>query len=315
MTQDSFRITRRELGLVAAGLGLSQAAPAAARVREPKRPVVYFSPEISERTLLAMYGLLQGKPSEKRSTGIKVHSTEAKINLPLFLAMQAAIPRSRFIETTWLDYDEAQTPKLASEIEAGLRRQGLGERPIDILNRSKAFREVPVRRARGLRSVPVPEALFAYDVVWDLMNFKAPGFSGFVGHIKNLGIAYVTSRGKQIVHRRGYPKDAGFFERLVDAAKGVTDALGPKLACTTILSDYRCEDAGRHRARNGRLGVLASADPVAADQASLDLIYGPIPHAEMDAFPMADKIRLGFYQLECAQAIGYGSRDYELVRI
>ena len=315
MTERTRGMTRRGLGLAAAGLSLARAVGAAQGRPAPKRPVVYFSPEISERTLLAMYALLQGKPGAARTTGIKVHSTETRINLPLFLAMQKAIPRSRFIETTWLDYDAAQTPKLASEIEAGLRRQGLGDRPIDILNRSDAFREVPVRGGKRLRSIPVPEALFAYGVVWDLMNFKAPGFSGFVGHIKNLGIAYVTSRGKQIVHEKGYPKDAPFFERLVDAAKGVSDALGGKLACTTILSDYRCPDAGARKAKNGRLGIVSSADPVAADQAAMDLIYGAIPRAETNAMPMEEKIRLGFYQLECAEAIGFGSRDYELRRI
>ena len=314
----SVPMSRRQLGALAGAAGLGAVVPAsqAAESNRSDPPRVYYSPEISEAALFRIVDRLISDAGAKGKTGIKVHSSEANINLPLFLALRRHLPGSDFYETTWLDYDPAQTPKLASEIEATLRRLGLKDEPINILNRLPGSKTVPIRGGRHLKSIEVPSELLKYGVLVDLLNFKSPGFSGFVGHVKNLGIAYVTSCGKQAVHQPGYPKDPPFYERLEDAAKGVADAARGHIVYVTILSDYRCEDIGSVKARNGRLGILGSLDPVAADQASVDLIYdGKLTIAQMNALPMARKLKAGLYQLECAERIRFGSRTYRVMKL
>ena len=168
---------------------------------------------------------------------------------------------------------------------------------------------LPVKDGRHLKENIVGATFKDYDFYVILSHFKGHAMAGLGGAVKNISIGIASSRGKGIIHGNG------FIESMAEAAKSVTDALGDKILYINVMNrlsvDCDC-DGNPAEPEMHDIGVLASLDPVALDQACVDLVY-----AAPDGKALVQRIesRNGLRTLEYAEEIGLGSRKYELVKL
>lgn len=177
--------------------------------------------------------------------------------------------------------------------------------------------KIPVKGGAHLREIEVCRAMLEeYGGIVVLSNFKIPSFAGYTGAVKNIGIGLVSPDAKALVHEPGYVRSEAFFRNLADAAKGVQDFMGQKMISISILSGSTIDAraVGGAESRKGDLGIVGSLDPVAADQAACDLLWGLAPDRS-DGLSMREKIDSGYLQLEDLARIGAGSRAYRFVKV
>ena len=160
-----------------------------------------------------------------------------------------------------------------------------------------------------------------YDSYIVLSHFKGHAMAGFGGAIKNISIGFASSEGKAWIHSGGTSKTMAmgkqeyFLEAMAEAGKSVQDYLGDNIIYINILNrlSVDCDCNGNPAEPDMHdIGILASTDPVALDQASIDLVY----NAE-DGKSLVNRIesRNGLLTLQHAEEISLGSRYYKLVSI
>ena len=159
-----------------------------------------------------------------------------------------------------------------------------------------------------------------YDSFLVLTHFKGHAMAGFGGAIKNISIGFGSSMGKVWIHSGG-TKTSGsiwgeqdpFLEAMADAAKGVDNYMGDNILYISVMNrlsvDCDC-DGNPAEPDMHDIGILASLDPLAIDQAAIDLVY-----AMPDSGSLVKRIesRNGLHTLEAGEQIGLGSRAYQLV--
>lgn len=294
-----------ELGLA---VGMAFSAPGVQAAEEP--PEVFFSPEVSADALIRIYEKLSGDLSG--CVGIKIHGGEAAVNLPLFRALQAHIPGSRFVETNWASDFGGSRRHTATHI-AEIRSQGVDFASVDVLDRAEHpedYVKLPIPGGANLKEIEVCRAMLEdYGGIVVLTNFKIPSFAGYTGAVKNIGIGLASPDGKAVVHEPGYQRSEAFFTNLADAAKGIKARMGRKMIAISILSNIHAEPFGGAAPKTGNLGIIGSLDPVAADQAACDLIW-QLPSHTAQRQSIGQKIDSGWLQLEKPAAVGAGSRIY-----
>ncbi|MDO4182162.1 MAG: DUF362 domain-containing protein [Coriobacteriia bacterium] len=196
-----------------------------------------------------------------------------------------------------------------------------------------AFAEVDIMDADGSMSLPVTGgkhltedlvgAHFSnYDSWVSLAHFKGHAMGGFGGAVKNCSIGIASSEGKALIHNGGTygslnwgaDQDA-FLESMAEASKAVADQLGDRIVYVNVMNrisvDCDC-DGNPAEPTMADVGILASTDPVAVDQACVDLVY-----AADDGAAVVQRIesRNGLLTLQHAAEIGLGSREYRLVSL
>lgn len=195
-----------------------------------------------------------------------------------------------------------------------------------------AIADVDIMDAEGSMTLPVTGGThltenyvgshFAnYDYYIVLSHFKGHAMAGFGGAIKNISIGIASSEGKSHIHSGGTggsmwggDQDA-FLESMAEAGKSVSDHMGGNMLYINVMNrlsvDCDCDGSPAEPDMHD-IGILASFDPVALDQACVDLVYS----AE-DGASLIQRIesRNGLHTLEHAEEIGLGSRTYELVSI
>nr|AGS52224.1 ferredoxin [uncultured bacterium contig00056] len=160
---------------------------------------------------------------------------------------------------------------------------------------------------------------FSFHIV--LSHFKGHGMGGFGGALKNLSIGYASSAGKNWIHSGGKSKTSmrgaqdDFLESMAEAAKSVVDANKGRILYINVMNHLSvdCDCNGKPAAPTmADIGILASLDPVALDQACVDLVY-----AAKDSADLIQRIesRNGLLTIEHAQKIGLGSKEYLLINI
>lgn len=160
-----------------------------------------------------------------------------------------------------------------------------------------------------------------YDSYLVLSHFKGHAMAGYGGAIKNISIGLASSEGKINIHTAGeggsmWSADQNsFLESMAEAAKSVTDTLGDRIVYINVMNrlsvDCDC-DGNPAEPDMHDIGILASTDPVALDQACIDLVY-----EASDGENLVNRIesRNGLLTLEYGEEIGLGSRKYQLVSI
>jgi uncharacterized Fe-S center protein len=195
--------------------------------------------------------------------------------------------------------------------------------------------DVDIQDANGSYSLPVSggtqlsEHLVGasfpdYDSYIVLSHFKGHSMAGFGGAIKNISIGMGSRDGKAWIHSAGASRSNlwggnqdGFLESMGDAGKAVSDYLGSgeRIVYINVMNrlSVDCDCNGNPAEPDMHdIGILASTDPVALDQACIDLVYGA-----PDGRSLINRIesRNGLLTLENAEKIGLGSRTYELVKL
>ena len=183
---------------------------------------------------------------------------------------------------------------------------------------------LPVTGGTHLTENYVGAAFADYDSYLVLSHFKGHSMAGFGGAIKNISIGLASSEGKAWIHSAGASRtnpwggdQDAFLESMAEAGKSVSDALGQgeRIVYINVMNrlsvDCDC-DGNPAEPDMHDIGILASTDPVALDQACIDLVY-----SAQDGQSLVNRIesRNGLHTLEHAQAIGLGSRTYLLTSI
>lgn len=195
---------------------------------------------------------------------------------------------------------------------------------VDILD-SEGEISLPVSGGKHLKEDIVGSHFANYDFVLVLTHFKGHAMGGFGGALKNISIGIASPRGKVIIHTAGtrdsgsiwYDKQDDFLESMAEAAKAVSDSLGNgrRIMYISVMNhlsvDCDC-DGNPAKPDMHDIGILGSLDPVALDQACVDLVY-----KAPDGKSLINRMesRHGIHTVEHAAEIGLGSREYDLVSI
>lgn len=189
--------------------------------------------------------------------------------------------------------------------------------------------EIPVKGGFHLKADKVGSHFASYDSVLVLSHFKGHAMGGFGGALKNISIGIASSSGKARIHTAGktdepaqlfnmLPEQDHFLESMADACKAVIDYKKPE-NMVYINVAYRLSvdcDCDSHPAEPemGDLGIYASTDPVALDQACYDAVKNASDPGKAALIERMDS-RHGIHTVEAAAQLGLGSRDYEIVNI
>lgn len=190
---------------------------------------------------------------------------------------------------------------------------------------------IPVKDKKHIKYDIVGEHLANYDFMINLAHFKGHAMGGFGGVLKNQSIGVASTDGKAYIHTAGkvhdasqlwgnLPKQDDFLESMAAAAQGVADYFGKNIIYINVMNNMSVDcDCDSHPAdpKLKDMGILASTDPVALDQACLDLVFNHKAQPGDDEKPLIERINRqhGTYITDYAEKIGLGSKKYKLVMI
>ena len=194
---------------------------------------------------------------------------------------------------------------------------------VDILDAQGPDKELPIPDGKKIKKNFVGKNIDNYDSVLVLSHFKGHPMGGFGGALKQLSIGFASSYGKKYIHGVG-DTDAfwtsdhdSFLESMADAASSVVKHFGGNIAYISVMKnmsvDCDCCDVAEDPCM-ADIGILASLDPVAIDQACLDLVLASKDPGRDHLLERINS-RNGFHTVEAAEALGIGSREYELIEL
>jgi uncharacterized Fe-S center protein len=187
----------------------------------------------------------------------------------------------------------------------------------------------PVENGKVLRENHVGKHIVNYDSMLVLAHFKGHPMGGYGGALKQLSIGCASSRGKALIHSAGVTDDRfetwkkhaaqdTFCEAMADAASTVAGHFAGRIAFINVMKNLSVDCDCVARAEDPcmeDIGILASLDPVAIDQACLDLVYAAKDDPGQARFLERVESRHGVHTIEAAAELGFGSREYELVEL
>lgn len=274
---------------------------------------VYATTDISPEGLMRVFEALEWVPSG--NVGIKLHMGED--GNPYYLQPELLRPLVESMEGTFVDSTVLYGRRSTADGYAALARDhGFTYAPVDILDRDGGM-TLPIEGGRQLSEAEVGSHFADYQSMVSVAHFKGHSMAGFGGTFKNLAIGLATVPGKMLVHSTSFETGALFAERVAEFAKGVFDEMGANMACINVLNNLSVDcdcDGSPEAPAMGDIGIMASLDPVALDQASVDQIYlsdDPGKRAVIDRIESRD----GGHLLDYAEQLGLGSKSYELVVI
>ena len=283
-------------------------------------PVVYMTRAITPEGLMAVYQALQWEPQGR--VAVKLSTGEPPASNYLRPELIAGLVQS--LDGTIV---ECNTAYGGSRAETAMHYQVAEDHGFTAIADFQILDEegsmtLPVQGGTRLSENYVGAAFEDYDSYLVLSHFKGHSMAGYGGAIKNISIGLGSSEGKAWIHSAGSSRtnpwggdQDAFLESMAEAGKSVSDYLGDQIVYINVMNrlsvDCDC-DGNPAEPDMHDIGILASTDPVALDQACIDLVYS----AE-DGQSLVNRIesRNGLHTLEHAQQIGLGSRSYELVSI
>lgn len=283
---------------------------------------VLFTPTISPEMVLTMYEKLG-----KELTGhiaIKLHSGEE--GNQNFLKPEFWAPIIRHLDGTVVECNTAYegsrntTEKHLKTIEKhGWSRYF----DVDLLDAEGPDLVLSIPGGKVIQKNYVGKDIANYNGMLVLSHFKGHPMGGYGGALKQLSIGCASSYGKAYIHGAGVPEDMWtanhdlFLESMADAASSVHDYFKDNIVYINVMKnmsvDCDCCAVAEDPCMKD-IGILISTDPIAIDQACLDLVYASTDPGKEHLIERI-KSRNGVHTIEAAEALGYGSRDYELIEI
>ena len=199
---------------------------------------------------------------------------------------------------------------------------------VDIMDEEGPDVELDIPNGKVLKKNYVGKNLKNYDSMLVLSHFKGHPMGGYGGALKQLSIGCSSSAGKSWIHSAGreldqtkiwdnLPEQDLFLESMADAASSVVNYFGDNILFINIMCnmsvDCDCCAVAEDPCMKD-IGILASTDPVAIDQACMDLIYASEDPGR-DHFIERVETRNGAHTIEAAEALGAGTREYELIEV
>lgn len=282
---------------------------------------VYFSQEITPEKVAALYDLTGKRLSGK--VAVKLHSGEA--GNQNYLRPDFWRPMIRHVGGTVVEcntaYDGQRNTTAKHRIL--LREHGWTDFPLDLMDAEGPDLELPIPNGKVIKKNFVGKHLANYDAMLVLSHFKGHPMGGYGGALKQLSIGVASSYGKAYIHGAGVPENLwtadhdAFLESMADAASSVVEFFHGEMVFINVMKnisvDCDCCAVAEDPCMQD-MGILASTDPVAIDQACLDLVYASKDPGR-DHFLERVESRNGVHTIEAAAALGFGTREYQLITV
>ncbi|NLH46020.1 MAG: DUF362 domain-containing protein [Acholeplasmataceae bacterium] len=285
---------------------------------------VYFTKHIDAEHLIKLYEIINegiyGKVAIKLHTG-EPHGPNI-LPQAMVKAFQANVPDSTVVETNTLYQGGRYTTE---DHRKTLETNGWTFCPVDILDEEGDVL-LPVRGGKHLKEVAMGGHITNYDSMIVLTHFKGHAMGGFGGSLKNIAIGCASGQvGKRQVHGvvedmpanfEEWPMQDYFMELMVDSGKATVDYFGKHIVFLNVMRrmSVDCDCAGISAAEPtiGDIGIVASTDILAVDQACIDMVY-----QRTDNHDLVERIesRSGLHQLTVMSELKMGNEKYQLVSI
>ncbi len=284
---------------------------------------VWFTRDLSAEGLRKIFakvgGALSGKIANKLHTGEK--NGPNIIPRPWVQELIAKdLPGAHIVETN--AYYQGDRYTTAQHRET-LKVNGWTFAPVDILD-EHGTAMLPVKGGKWFTEMSVGKGLLDYDSLLVLTHFKGHVMGGFGGSNKNIGIGCADGRiGKAMIHTAKSKRQWGvateeFMERMTESSKATVDHFAPRIVFINVLRNMSvscdCEGTGAAPVVTPNIGIVASRDIAAVDQASVDLVHA-LPEKDRAALMERMSSRHGFRQLSYMQELGMGNTRYRLLDI
>lgn len=290
--------------------------------RSGAESVVYFTRDLSAEGLRKISAKVNGKLTGKVS--VKLHTGEPHgpniIPRPWVEAViKNDLPGAKIVETNTF-YDGGRY--VTADHRKTLEINGWTFCPVDIIDEDGTA-PLPVKNGKWFTEMVMGKNILNYDSLFVLTHFKGHTQGGFGGSAKNIGIGCADGRiGKKMIHQAEGSDDQWsireeeFMERMMESAKAVVDHFGEHITFVNVLRNMSvscdCEGVDAAPVVTPNIGILASLDILAIDQASVDLVYAL---KDEDKHALVERIesRHGHRQLSYMKELGMGNNKYKLL--
>ena len=293
------------------------------------QPTVYFTRDITPESLVKIYKALgveaTGRVAVKISTGESGNTHYLKPTLIRNLVEEV---NGTIVECCTAYPGSRMDPKKHWET---IHEHGFDSIfAVDLMDEYGQIR-IPVQDHKHLRYNIVGNHLPNYDFMINLAHFKGHAMGGFGGVLKNASIGVASTAGKANIHSAGITEDAaemwnhiddqdGFLESMAAAAQAVHNYFNGHVIYINVMNNMSVDcDCDGHPAKPELqdMGIMASLDPVAVDQACLDMVFNYKGKPGDDNKPLIERINRqhGTYITDYAEQIGLGSKAYTLVNL
>ena len=286
------------------------------------KATVYFSREITPEKVIALY-----KAAGKELTGkvaVKLHSGEP--GNQNFLGPDFWQPMIEAVHGAVVECNTAY-PGERNTTEAHRRtmiKHGWSKHfDVDILDAEGPDLELPIPNGRSIQKDLVGKNIANYDSMLVLSHFKGHPMGGFGGALKQLSIGCASSAGKAYIHGAGNPDEMWtteqnkFLDAMADAASAVVDYFKGNMVFINVMKNMSVDCDCCAVAEDpcmADIGILASLDPIAIDQACLDLVYASDDPGRGHLVECIES-RNGKRTVDSAAALGFGTKEYELIEL
>lgn len=292
--------------------------------RSGEASVVYFTRDLSAAGLKKMYDRISSRFTGK--VGVKLHTGEKHgpniIPRPWVKELLAdRLPEATIVETnTYYEGDRYTTEQHRETLEVN----GWNFCPVDIMDEDGTVM-LPVKGGKWFTEMSMGKNILNYDSLFVLTHFKGHVQGGFGGSNKNIGIGCADGRiGKAMLHTTPGSDDMWdikteeFMERIVESSKATIDHFGEHIAYINVLRnmsvDCDCAGVAAEPVVTPNIGILASLDILAIDQASIDLVYALKEDEHKDIVERIES-RHGLRQLTYMKEMGMGNDKYHLIDV
>ena len=283
---------------------------------------VYFSGNITAQSVLDLYTRLGKQLTGK--VAIKVHSGEP--GNQNFLRPDFWKPVIDHVGGTVVECNTAYEGgrDTTERHRKTLKGHGWSEYfPVDLLDAQGPDLVLDIPNGKQISKNYVGKDITNYDSCLVLSHFKGHPMGGYGGALKQLSIGFASSYGKKYIHGVGVPENFWtsdrntFLEAMADAAGSVIDFFKGQIVYINVMKNMSVDCDCCATAEDpciADIGVLISTDPVAIDQACVDLVYACNDPGKAHLIERIES-RNGIHTIEAAAALGLGSREYELITV
>lgn len=288
---------------------------------------VFFSSEITAEKVVELFhaalndlpgGILPGKVAVKLHSGEPGNQNFLK---PEFWQPVVNVVHGTVVEcNTAYDGGRNTTEKHRETME----KHGWSKHfTVDIMDAEGPDAELLIPNGKRIKKVQVGKNMLNYDSMLVLSHFKGHPMGGFGGALKQLSIGCASSYGKAYIHGAGEPEKIwtgdhnSFLESMADAAEAVVRHFNGNMVFINVMKnmsvDCDCCSVAEDPCM-ADIGILASLDPIAVDRACLDLVYASDDPGRDHLLERIES-RNGAHTVDAAAELGFGSKDYELVKL
>ena len=288
---------------------------------------VFFCKNITPNNVIKLYNMLNIKLKGK--VAVKVHSGEE--GNQNYLKPEFMKPIVEYVNGTVVECNTAYTGE-RNTTEKHLKtieKHGWNKYfNVDLMDAEGTDFVIPIMNGYHLKENYLGKNINNYNSMLVISHFKGHPIGGYGGALKQLSIGCASSCGKALIHSAGIdnnqytvwnnlPRQNDFLESMADAASSVVNRFNGNIAFINIMAnmsvDCDCCAVAEDPCMKD-IGILASLDPIAIDQACIDLVMNSYDPGKKHLLERINS-RNGIYTIEAAEKLGFGSRKYELITV